>query len=244
MSARSSHLSVNTTKPKRTEPFNEELSPNPGGIRVPLRNLIRGECLPWCPNCSDGRPLLPGWRSALVDDPVGYYGGEMNTQFVSRVAVLATVAILLAGCTSTATGNNSSPGKSLQLRVVTSSIEGPCTLPAISSDTPASACNMAGTTTYRLGKSLGTITPISVTLAKDQGSAHSVSLELNKADTSTLGTVSGEAIDKNLAIVLDGQVLSAPLVKSPITTSPLTLAFATASEAKQTTADITTSATP
>ena len=168
----------------------------------------------------------------------------MITQFVSRVAVLATVAILLAGCSSRATSNNSSPGKSLQLRLVTSTVDGPCTLPAISSDTPASACNMAGTTTYKLGKSLGTITPTSVTLAEDQGSAHSIILRLNKADTSTLGTVSGEAIDKNLAIVLDGRVLSAPLVKSPITTSPLTLAFATASEAKQTAADLTTSATP
>ena len=67
---------------------------------------------------------------------------------------------------------------------------------------------------------------------------------LNQADTSTLGNVSGDAIDKNLAIVLDGRVLSAPLVKAPITTSPLTLAFGSASEAKQTAADLTASATP
>lgn len=84
----------------------------------------------------------------------------------------------------------------------------------------------------------------SVTLSKDQGSAHSVILVLNQADTSTLGNVSGDAIDKNLAIVLDGRVLSAPLVKAPITTSPLTLAFGSASEAKQTAADLSASATP
>ena len=95
-----------------------------------------------------------------------------------------------------------------------------------------------------LGKSLGTITPSSVVLAKDQGSAHSVILELNKADATTLGNVSGEAIDKHLAILLDGRILSAPLVKEPVTTSPLTLAFGTASEAKQVAAELSASATP
>ena len=64
------------------------------------------------------------------------------------------------------------------------------------------------------------------------------------ADTDTLGNVSGKAIDKNLAILLDGRVLSAPLVKAPLTTSPLTLEFETASEAKQTAADLSASATP
>ena len=168
----------------------------------------------------------------------------MNTRFVARFAILASVAILLAGCNSTPGGDTGSSGQPLQLRLVTSSADGPCTLPALTSDGPASACDKAGTTTYALGKTLGAVTPTSVTLSKDQGPAHSVILELNAADTSTLGRVTSKAIDKYLAIVLNGRVLSAPLVKAPILTSPLTLAFGTASEAKQTAAELSASGTP
>lgn len=95
-----------------------------------------------------------------------------------------------------------------------------------------------------MGKSLSTVTPTSVVLFKDRGTAHSVIFELNTADISTLSTVYRETIDKQLAILLDGQVLSAPLVKDPITTSPLTRAFGTASEAKQVAAELSASATP
>jgi preprotein translocase subunit SecD len=168
----------------------------------------------------------------------------MNTQFVVRFAVVAAISALLAGCSSAAAGDANAAGKPLQLRLVSSSMDGTCTAPALQSDGPASACDRAGTITYELGKSLGTVTPTSVTLSKDQGSEHSIILELNAADTSTLGKVSGEAMDKSLAIVLDGRVLSAPVVKAPITSSPLTLAFATAAEAKQTAAELSASATP
>ncbi len=134
----------------------------------------------------------------------------MNARFTIRVGVSTAIAVLLTGCSSTATGNTSFPGKPLQLRLVTSLVEGSCSAPVLTSDTPASACDRAGTTTYVLGKSLGTVTPTSVVFSKDQGSAHSVILELNKADTCTFGSVSLEAIDKHLAILLDGRVLTAP----------------------------------
>ena len=58
-----------------------------------------------------------------------------------------------------------------------------------------------------------------------------------------LADVSRAAIDKHLAILLDGRVLAAPLVKNPLTTSQVTLAFGTASEAKQVAAELTASAT-
>ena len=168
----------------------------------------------------------------------------MNTRFGVDFVVLAAVTVLLAGCSSTADAGAGATGKPLQLRLVISSVNGTCTAPALRSDGPASACDSAGTITYELGKSLGTVTPTSVTLSKDQGSAHSVLLELNTADITTLGKVSGDSIDKNLAIVFDGRVLSASLVKAPITSSPLTLAFGTASDAKQTAAELAASATP
>ena len=168
----------------------------------------------------------------------------MNTRFVAHFAVLAAVAIFLAGCSSAATVDTGLPGKPLQLRLVVSSVDGTCSAPALSSDGPASACDRAATTTYELAKSLGVVRPTSVAFPENEGSENLVVLELNKADTATLRDVSREAIDKHLAIVLDGRVLSAPLVKDPLTTSQLTLAFGTASEAKQVAADLGASATP
>jgi preprotein translocase subunit SecD len=91
---------------------------------------------------------------------------------------------------------------------------------------------------------LGEITPDSVTLSKDQALPNSVTLGLSDADTSTFDDVSREALNKNLAIVLDGRVLSAPFVKDALTTSSLTLIFETASEAKQVAADLEAPATP
>lgn len=168
----------------------------------------------------------------------------MSTRSIAHLVVLAVIATLLAGCSSTTQGGITSAGKPLQLRLVISSAAGTCSAPAVTSDSPASACDNAGTTTYELARPLGTITPVSVVLAKDQGSAHSVTLELNKADAGTLGDVSREAVDKHLAIVLDGRVLSAPLVQEPLTTSTLTLAFGTSTEARQAAAELTASKTP
>jgi hypothetical protein len=188
-------------------------------------------------------PFLRNSGFILPRDPAGLYSEEMNPRFAVHFAVLAAASVLLAGCSGSADSDARAAGKPLQLRLVSSTVDGACTAPVLTSDDPASACNTAGTTTYELGKSLGTVAPTSVTLSADQGSAHSIILELNAADTSTLGKVTGDAIDKNLAIILDGRVLSAPLVKTPITSSPLTLAFGTASEAKQTAAELRASAT-
>jgi preprotein translocase subunit SecD len=168
----------------------------------------------------------------------------MNSRFYVHSAALATVAVLLAGCSGSADGDKSVAGNPLQLRVVGSMVDGACTAPSLKSDGPASACNTTGTTKYELGKSLGTITPTSVTLSADQGSAHSIVFEFNAADTSRLSTASGTAMNKNLAILLDGRVLSAPLVNAQITSSPLTLAFSTAAEAKQTVIALRPSGTP
>ncbi|TFC80102.1 hypothetical protein E3O45_02915 [Cryobacterium sp. TMS1-20-1] len=124
------------------------------------------------------------------------------------------------------------------------SIDGPCTAPALTSDGAAIACDRAETTTYELAHVLGVITPESVTLSDNQGSTNSVALDLNDTDTDTLSEVSREALNKNLAIVLDGRVLFAPLVKEALTSSPLTLMFETASEAKQVAAVLTAATTP
>jgi preprotein translocase subunit SecD len=95
-----------------------------------------------------------------------------------------------------------------------------------------------------LAQVLGEITPDSVTLSDDQGSTNAVTLDLNDTDAETLSAASSKALNKNLAMVLDGRVLSAPLVKDTLTSSPLTLMFATATEAKKAAADLSAATTP
>ena len=160
------------------------------------------------------------------------------------VLAWASLAMLLTGCSTTTAGDTNSPGKPLQLRLVISSVDGPCPAPVLTKVDAAPACDQAGTTTYELGQVLGEITPDSVTLSEDQGSTNAVTLDLNDADAETLSAASSKALDKNLAMVLDGRVLSAPLVKDTLTRSSLTLMFATASEAEQAVADLSASTTP
>jgi preprotein translocase subunit SecD len=127
---------------------------------------------------------------------------------------------------------------------VISSNDGACTAPALTSDKAATACDRAGTTTYDLAPVLGVITPDSVTLSEDPGSTNSVTLDLNDTDTATLEDASRAAVDKNLAVILDGRVLSAPLVQEALTSSPLTLMFETAAEAEQVVADMSAQTSP
>jgi hypothetical protein len=167
----------------------------------------------------------------------------MNGRFVARCVVLVVAVSVLAGCSSTATGGTIPPGRSLQLRLTMSSLQGACTAPVLSSTGPGRACDRTGNITYELGKLLGTVKPTAVALDAEKGSGNSITLEFNKADTSTLEDVSREAINKHLAIILDGRVISAAIVEEPITTSELTIAFATAPEAKQVAAAMDTSKT-
>jgi hypothetical protein len=90
-----------------------------------------------------------------------FYTEERHSRSTSRLAVWVAIAMLLTGCTSTAPDHTISPGRSLQLRLATSSVEGKCSVPALTSKSPATACDRAGTTTYKLGESLGVITPSS-----------------------------------------------------------------------------------
>jgi preprotein translocase subunit SecD len=101
------------------------------------------------------------------------------------------------------------------------------------SDRAASACDREGATTYELGPSLGSITPTSVTLSKDQQPARSIVLEFDESDAETLGKVSQQAVDKQLAILFEGRVLSAPLVREPITDGRFMMAFGSSSQAQK-----------
>lgn len=96
--------------------------------------------------------------------------------------------------------------------------------------------------TYELAESLGVVTPTSVS-RDGQGTGQTVVAEFDTADARMLGDVSGAAVEKQLAVLLGGQVLSAPVVKEPITAGRAAFAFGTAAEAAQVAAELGASAT-
>jgi len=165
----------------------------------------------------------------------------MRAQTFARLTALLAVASIVAGC-SGANGDGGSPAPPLQLRIVTSSAEGPCSAPPLTSDGPGSACDRAGTTTFELGASLGVVTPTSVT--RDGQERQTLVAEFDKAGASKLGDVTGKALEKQLAILLDGKVLTAPLVKERMTTGKWMFAFGTAPEAERVANELGASTTP
>jgi preprotein translocase subunit SecD len=167
----------------------------------------------------------------LVRNPVGRIRSEhLRAQTFARVTVLVALASIVAGC-SAANGDGSSPAPPLQLRLVTSSVEGPCSAAPLTSDGPGSACDVAGNTTYQVGESLGVVTPRSV--KRDGQEKRAVSTQLDKADAKKFGDVTGKAVQKQLAILLNGKVISAPVVAEPLTTGKVTLTFETEAEAQR-----------
>lgn len=166
-----------------------------------------------------------------VRNPIGRTHNEhLRAQTFARLSVLVAVASIVAGC-SAANSDGGSPAPPLQLRLVTSSAEGPCSAPPLTTDGPGSACDRAGTTTYKLGESLGVVTPTSVT--RDGQERQALEVEFNKADASKFGDVTGKAVEKQLAILLHGKVLAAPVVKAPLTSGKMSFAFGTAAEAEK-----------
>ena len=162
----------------------------------------------------------------------------MRTWSGSRVVVLVAAVLLAAGCGG-ASGHGRSAMHQLQLRLVTSSSAGTCSAPPLTTDGPGSACDREGTTTYVLGKSLGTVTPTSVSTQ-----SHGVDIQMDKAGIDTMREVTTSAVDKQIAILLDGKVLAAPVVHEPLTTSSFELALATPAEAATVATELRGTATP
>lgn len=156
----------------------------------------------------------------------------MRTQPVARLAVLVCLAAVVAGC-SAASGADHAGGSGappLQLRLVTSSEDGPCDAPHLTTEDTGTACDVAGTSTYELAGSLGVVTPTSVARG-DQPGAQTVVVDFDEADARTLGEVTRDAVGQELALVLDGSVLSAATVGEPVDSGAFTFGFATAAEA-------------
>ena len=165
----------------------------------------------------------------------------MSIRNVARLAALIAVGAIVAGCGEANDGNSTAP--ELQLRLVTSSADGSCTAEPLTADGPGAACDRVQNTTYELAKSLGAVTPRTVT-RYSQGSEHTVNVDFDTANTATLNDVFAQAMDRQLALLLDGEVLSAPTIKSPTFTGRVEISFETADEADQIAAELGGSPTP
>lgn len=162
-----------------------------------------------------------------------FYPEVMKASRITCLAVLTGVVALLTGCGTESATDGNAVIKSLQLRVVVSEVDEACSAPPVTVDGPATACDRAGTTTYQLAKSLGTVTPTSTALSGDPSSSTSIALQLDKTDSATLAAATRKALKKRMAIVLNGEVLSAPQVMEPLTTGEVILAFGSSSAARQ-----------
>lgn len=102
---------------------------------------------------------------------------------------------------------------------------------------------MTGATTYEVGESLGEVTPTAATLIDGQGSGQGIAVEFDETDAALLGHLTGEAVDEQLALLLEGRVISAARVVDPITGGNLVLAMQTPAEAEQVVATLGAAAT-
>ena len=160
----------------------------------------------------------------------------MSRRSVAHLTALVAVVSFLAGCgAGDAAVDSVTPP--LELRLVSSSVQASCSAPSLNSDGPGSACDRAGVTTYELGEPLGVVTPTTVTRSGD-GAGQSVDVTFGTEDSTTLGDVTGAAVGKHLAILLDGRVLSAPLVLEPITVGAVAFSCGPAEEAARLATDL------
>jgi preprotein translocase subunit SecD len=171
----------------------------------------------------------------------------MRTRSAARVVGLGTAAALLAGCGSasgiSAVSGSPTPTLTLELRLVDSSTDGPCSEPPLTSGAPGSACGESGTTTYQVGASLGEVTPTAVTYTGGLSARQVFRMEFDDAGRVTLADVTRSAVGKELAILVEGKVLSAAHVIDPITGGQFELTTTTPAETEKAAAALHASAT-
>lgn len=166
----------------------------------------------------------------------------MRTLHVARVALLLTTVSLASGCAFADVQANPA-SYPLGLRLVTSSTPGSCSAPPLTADVAGTACDLEGTTTYALGAPLATVTPKSV-VRQTPAAGPSVVTTFGPTDTTTLRDVTTSEVNKQVAVLRDGKVVSAPLIKAPITDGSVTFSFATSAQADDVAAALGARSTP
>ena len=102
---------------------------------------------------------------------------------------------------------------------------------------------MSGTTTYQVGASLGEMTPTAVTYPGGQAARQVFGVELDREGSVKLADVTREAVGRQLAVLVEGRVLSAPTVMDLITNGQLEFVTTTPAEARRAAAALHASAT-
>lgn len=119
----------------------------------------------------------------------------------------------------------------LDLRLVTSVAPGTCTADPLRSDAGGNACDESGSTTFALGPLLATVVPKTVT-DHSSGAKPSVAMTFGPTDTATLSDLTATTVNKQVAVLLDGKVIAAPVLKAPITNGQVTFTYATVAQAQ------------
>jgi preprotein translocase subunit SecD len=94
-----------------------------------------------------------------------------------------------------------------------------------------------------VGASLGEITPTAVTYPGGQAERQAFSVKLDRAGSVKLGDVTRKAVGRQLAVLVEGRVFSAPRVMDSITNGQLELVTTTPAEARQVAVALHASAT-
>lgn len=131
---------------------------------------------------------------------------------------LPVVALLLAGCGHDASHVSSGPPlPTLQVRRVDSSAAGPCHVAPLTTAAGGSACDAAGTFTYVLGPSLADLQPVSARFDTDElGTETFLDVHLDRRSADRFAEVSGDSLGRQVAFLLGGRVLSAPVIQARI----------------------------
>ncbi|GAA1258550.1 hypothetical protein GCM10009657_37210 [Oryzihumus leptocrescens] len=143
-------------------------------------------------------------------------------------ALLAVaVAFLVTACGPGTDGAGSgSPAAQLELRLLTSVEDGPCSGPPLTSPGPGRACALSGSETYDLGPALAGVAPIRAEI-HDDPLGQVLVVWLDGSDRPRLADVTRRAVGRRLAVLVQGRVLVAPEVQRPITEGQMALAVPT-----------------
>ncbi|MCV2392949.1 hypothetical protein OEB99_01385 [Actinotalea sp. M2MS4P-6] len=120
------------------------------------------------------------------------------------------------------------PG-AIELRLVTSSTDGTCTEPPLTSGGAGRACDIDDATTYELGPTLGEATVATAHEVTPGSSQVNITLTSDGADE--FARITNDLSGQQVALLVDGQVIGAPVVMAPVTLRDIELAMRSSHEA-------------
>lgn len=134
-----------------------------------------------------------------------------------RLPWLVLTALLVAGCGRQATPVAATVLPPLQLRLVLAEPSGSCTAPPLLAPGPGTACSWDSSSTYSLGPSLGDLQPTSAQLTSDAlGIGEVLDVQLDHDSAARFEQLTADALNRQVAVLLQGRVASAPTIQSRI----------------------------